>query len=734
MQGCIESGTVTKEHGMVTCDVPTLAPTLADHSKPPQNKPKSECAWVMMLGDSQSRMAFQQFRHLVEGLLGGQHISEWPTLSDIFNELERDSNLNGSCSNPKWWDREQLYMLSGRCIRFSFRFMHSLTEPIRVQPWSRAPKVCGNAKDWYIGANCRWARAAHRQMLPGWALMPAQPDLLWVSHGMWETPGKDATHLEPACKTRFDSTIAAIQDAKRANISVFWQSNPTTFAMLRSRQFEEAENACQREQARAHQINFFDLFEWTSADRERVQASNFHYTNFSACIVSTAVFSQLLWSDKWPMSTIPSLSSTKVTCDPDVKRHVTLDLPATELFDATTRLGYDSARDLAHGLIGHACCSTRLDTSKAPPPAQSSSTAPLLPAQSRSTAKCCWNRRVQKCSRDSDCDPGGEGCTVSGTITKQHGKNVCENAPPAAATVAAGPGNSAKCCWNRVVQPCSSDGDCDRGGEGCIANGSMTKRHGQSFCKILELIPRLVLHWRATRNSSIPAPEWEACYRFDMKGGAHRESDDCTERLKHEECPSDVLTEEPLFTAAWLDQSTKNGLRPFCTSLDKPGISSMLHCSALQGPIGARTTNSFFEDKVVPICVATNVSLDLDLIAQKSMANMDEYSKAVVTGSLRLGEAQIQPGALTFRCSPTTNFSPQVLAPYLDEKYAETTAFGTTQWLKGLPESKDTLASSELRCDHWVHEPIFLLRRRDCRNTYHSFEDFLAVCKLHAIP
>ena len=116
------------------------------------------------------------------------------------------------------------------------------------------------------------------------------------------------------------------------------------------------------------------------------------------------------------------------------------------------------------------------------------------------------------------------------------------------------------------------------------------------------------------------------------------------------------------------------------------------------------------------------------------MANMDEYSKAVVTGSLRLGEAQIQPGALTFRCSPTTNFSPQVLAPYLDEKYAETTAFGTTQWLKGLPESKDTLASSELRCDHWVHEPIFLLRRRDCRNTYHSFEDFLAVCKLHAIP
>ena len=78
-----------------------------------------------------------------------------------------------------------------------------------------------------------------------------------------------------------------------------------------------------------------------------------------------------------------------------------------------------------------------------------------------------------------------------------------------------------------------------------------------------------------------------------MKGGAHRESDDCTERLKHEECPSDVLTEEPLFTAAWLDQSTKNGLRPFCTSLDKPGISSMLHCSALQGPIGARTTNSF---------------------------------------------------------------------------------------------------------------------------------------------
>ena len=97
------------------------------------------------------------------------------------------------------------------------------------------------------------------------------------------------------------------------------------------------------------------------------------------------------------------------------------------------------------------------------------SSGPLLeqPSTSRSDAleKCCWNRRVQKCSMDSDCDPGGEGCTVSGTVTQRYGRNVCD---------------LPKCCSNRRAQKCNVDSDCDDG-EGCTLSGTTTK-HGSHVC------------------------------------------------------------------------------------------------------------------------------------------------------------------------------------------------------------------------------------------------------------
>lgn len=40
--------------------------------------------------------------------------------------------------------------------------------------------------------------------------------------------------------------------------------------------------------------------------------------------------------------------------------------------------------------------------------------------------KCCWNRDIQSCSANSDCDSGGEGCISSGTITTKYGKVMCD--------------------------------------------------------------------------------------------------------------------------------------------------------------------------------------------------------------------------------------------------------------------------------------------------------------------
>jgi len=43
---------------------------------------------------------------------------------------------------------------------------------------------------------------------------------------------------------------------------------------------------------------------------------------------------------------------------------------------------------------------------------------------------------------------------------------------------------SARCCWNRVIQPCSEHSDCDRGGEGCIKSGTVTQEYGKSVCNV----------------------------------------------------------------------------------------------------------------------------------------------------------------------------------------------------------------------------------------------------------
>ena len=45
----------------------------------------------------------------------------------------------------------------------------------------------------------------------------------------------------------------------------------------------------------------------------------------------------------------------------------------------------------------------------------------------------------------------------------------------------ASPGSD-RCCWNRFVQACHSDDDCDRGGEGCVVDGTKTQEHGNATC------------------------------------------------------------------------------------------------------------------------------------------------------------------------------------------------------------------------------------------------------------
>jgi hypothetical protein len=86
--------------------------------------------------------------------------------------------------------------------------------------------------------------------------------------------------------------------------------------------------------------------------------------------------------------------------------------------------------------------------------------------------QCCWDRATQGCSKDGDCDAGGEGCIYAGTKTARYGAFQC---------------NVTKCCWDRLLQSCSQASQCDPGGEGCIASGTSTLTYGTFQCNTCEM-------------------------------------------------------------------------------------------------------------------------------------------------------------------------------------------------------------------------------------------------------
>lgn len=51
--------------------------------------------------------------------------------------------------------------------------------------------------------------------------------------------------------------------------------------------------------------------------------------------------------------------------------------------------------------------------------------------------KCCWNRLIQDCSANSDCDTGGEGCVTTGTNTAQYGTFQCNTCKMQGGTMSA---------------------------------------------------------------------------------------------------------------------------------------------------------------------------------------------------------------------------------------------------------------------------------------------------------
>ena len=152
----------------------------------PSRAPEENCTWLMMLGDSNTRMVYFEVLALIEGLGGGLRL-RWPTGPQEAAEMARYCN-GTECSrhvDPRWFDREAIFSIGrAHCLRLSTRFMHTQGACARVTPFSRRGRMCsGLSRGWPAGSE-HCDNASEYPGLRHWQ-MPSSPDVLWLSHGLW---------------------------------------------------------------------------------------------------------------------------------------------------------------------------------------------------------------------------------------------------------------------------------------------------------------------------------------------------------------------------------------------------------------------------------------------------------------------------------------------------------------------------------------------------------------------
>lgn len=153
------------------------------------------------------------------------------------------------------------------------------------------------------------------------------------------------------------------------------------------------------------------------------------------------------------------------------------------------------------GKAGRIVCGQRPGPPTPPPP------SPPVPPPS---GPCAFPHLRDSCTRPSDpsgcawqyCCPGDWSNGAYGSTTgRSCGTGVDPSEPDA---------NLQRCCWNRVTEPCNASSECDPGGEGCVTTGTVSKKYGTVTCRTNVVPPsRTATCVAAGGTVSHPAPtEW----------------------------------------------------------------------------------------------------------------------------------------------------------------------------------------------------------------------------------
>ena len=229
--------------------------------------------WLMLAGDSNMRKTFYRIIEKLEADL------EFPNSSilDISH-----SNL-GRAKDSRWFDRDFIIHFKNQSLlRVSQRFLHGdYRELYRLNNHWTDIRFCFT--------NCKKSDLPSKQKQVFQST--SKPDLLFITRGLWET---DQIKIDKTCHN--EHKYANIIKNFTAEVKVVWQNNPRIYGHSKIKNWQiEHDAKCQREFAKKHHLDIFDLYNYTSQNmKERMLPGDYHIS------FSTRDFLfHLMWEKLW---------------------------------------------------------------------------------------------------------------------------------------------------------------------------------------------------------------------------------------------------------------------------------------------------------------------------------------------------------------------------------------------------------------------------------------------------
>jgi len=302
---------------------------------------KLECAWVVLIGDSNTRNVVTALLRLSSlAFLSERH--QWPQAVELLLSLIRAGSAQGvldpRCSD-KWFDQEHLLVLpskSKRCLHISFRFLRDGGEVARVLNSAgqiRPPRVC---PDGFYMRNTNWTAAScakHRVLASCSAppssefTFPPQPNFVLLSHGLWSTPQS----WNVTCASRFEQELRVLRALRSRSVAHAWQTPyPLDRHAWISNGVLREELACQRDSG----FTLLDL--WAPVESRKLQLHQLDGYHLNAA--SAEWLARRLWdltgiSERWlqraplVVSSTPLLAWQSPHPDPHPDPHASSLLP-----------------------------------------------------------------------------------------------------------------------------------------------------------------------------------------------------------------------------------------------------------------------------------------------------------------------------------------------------------------------------------------------------------------------